>query len=58
MDAFALQLIHQQTEATSNKAFSLANGFFFLNMKQQIGKKIQIQALKKKHPSFGVETNP
>lgn len=47
MDAFALQLIHQQTEATSNKAFSLANGFFFLNMKQQIRKKIQIQALKK-----------
>lgn len=43
MDAFALQLIHQQTEATSNKAFSLANGFFFLNMKQQIRKKYKFK---------------
>lgn len=57
MDAFALQLIHQQTEATSNKAFSLANGFFFLNMKQQIRKKYKFKLLKN-HPSFGVETNP
>lgn len=58
MDAFALQLIHQQTEATSNKAFSLANGFFFSQYETTDQKKIQIQALKKKHPSFGVETNP